>query len=266
MTLPQIVTSPHLRRHWRGALRRDEVAGLSVDNLRRLRAEGWLPPMVGAAVDPPADPPADPPEDPADPPEDPPEDTDDDDEPAGVSKAEHDAMKRRLSEADREKRALKKQLDQRRRSEDEEAGEYERLYKESQAELAKLRDDVATNELNRKITETATRLNFRNPSIAVSLVTLPDGIEPDDEREIEKAVKRLAKREGYLLKTERPQGREAGRGDDESRRREDDDDSTERDDDGRTDESKNDRKFGVERLRDYHARVERERKAAGGRT
>jgi hypothetical protein len=166
-----------------------------------------------------------------------------------VSKADLEKLQRRLAEESRLRRKAEQKLGQRERTKAEEDGEFERLYNEEKAAHEQTKTQIKERDLDRAVETAARKQNFRNPALVRSLIDLADDVEPDDERDIEKAVKALAKKEPYLVKAERPQSGSAGRGDDATAARQ-----ARRNGTGGDGDSENgDQKFGVARLRDYHA-------------
>lgn len=157
-------------------------------------------PMAGAAPDPPdPDPKPDPAPDPKPDPAPDPKPDPDPAPPAGkvqVDENELNRLKRIAAEADKAEKARK-------RKEEEEAGRHSEVVKtvEEERETEKKRADEKEAEiesLKRSITvkDVAARLKFNDPADA--LLHLPADT-PNDEKSIEKALKKVAEEKKYLV-------------------------------------------------------------------
>lgn len=140
-------------------------------------------------------------------------DNDDAREEAAHLRAELNAVKRRLADEQKGRKKAERAAAAHKRAEDEEAGEYRKLYEEKVAEYERLERSVAVEKMDRAVIAAARRLQFRNPDLAPRLVQLDDDVEPDDDPLIERALKKLAKQEPYLLRADRGQTADAGQGD-----------------------------------------------------
>ena len=163
---------------------------------------------------------------------------------------------RRLAEAERDRRKLARDAEKGKRRQQEDEGEFQKLYDGEKGRRERLETRVKADAANRKVIEIAARLGFRNAAIAVQLVDLnrDDVVDADfddeggysvevDEAAIERAVKALSKREPYLVRPEKPQG--------ELRDRPESGPVRVGSNGGRSEESP---VFGVNRLRRYHER------------
>lgn len=206
----------------------EELASTSPEELERKLSLGALPPIGGGAEDP-EEPEAETPTEPegdAEPEAEAEGDAEDEvkeetDE-HGPSRAELVALQRKLAEEAKGRRIAERKLQASARKEAEAQGEFERLYEEEKAAHEGTRRRYEEAERSRTVTAVATRLGFRNPTIASQLVSLPEDVEPEDERAVERALKALAKREPYLVAEKRPQKPSVGEGEGGRRNGQDD--------------------------------------------
>lgn len=171
---------------------------------RDLLRAGIVPPMVGAEDPPPADPPpADPP--PSDPPPAPKDDW------TPPSREEYERLQQAAAEANKAKRELERKAEAARKKAAQDAGNYEELYNGANTELERTRSVVKGSAVRGAVSDVATTLGFRNPTLAASLIEL-DGVDADldvDKLEatvpqaaravIERRLKTVAERDPYLL-------------------------------------------------------------------
>lgn len=274
MKLHHLTTSPHLQR--RGfrfrVLTVDETLACTPDELQRLRAAGVFPALAGGDDGDGDDGDGDGGDGTGDGDDDDGDgaggsdddgDDDGDDSEAAKAKAEAARQRRRANDAEKENRRLKREAEKQKREAQEADGEYKELYETEVAAHAKTREKVADKAKEATIMSVATRLNFRDPDLAVDLVKVKteDVVDDDfevDEKPIERALKDLAKKRTYLVKDERNQNGDAGEGERDERRRRDREDDERDDDLGRDGESPRPR----ERLRRYHEEQERKTRAA----
>lgn len=195
------------------------------------------------------------------------DDDDDDADKVTLTKAEHDRLKRKVSEGDKARKRFEDRIsDLEAKLEDAEHGDDE-LKKavrraeraEADAETAKARveeleGEITTEQRTRSAIEIATREGFKNPARAVKLLSSDD---LETESSAESALKRLAREEPYMVNK---------RGQRDVTRDRDDDDRND-DDDDRDGKSRNgdggDEPVGVGRMRSYYADKESGDKGEG---
>lgn len=127
-----------------------------------------------------------------------------------LSKAEAEALRRRVAESEKKARDADRKLKAKDQQKAEAAGEYEKLYNDERTKNEELEGRFKGAVLKRTIVEVAARQNFRNPQLAGTLLSIDasDVVDDDfeaDEKPIEAALKKLAKSDPYLVKPERGQ-------------------------------------------------------------
>lgn len=207
----------------------DEAHALSPEELERKLSLGALPPIGGGAEDP-EEPEAETSPEPEGADAEPEAEAEGDAEDEvkeetdehSPSRAELVALQRKLAEEAKGRRTAERKLKETARKEAEAQGEFERLYEDEKAAHETTRRRYEEAERSRTVTSVATRLGFRNPTIASQLVSLPEDVEPEDERAVERALKALAKREPYLVAEKRSQKPSVGEGEGGRRNGQDD--------------------------------------------
>lgn len=144
------------------------------------------PPTEPAATDPPAaDPPA------ADPPAaDPPAET------ITMPKAEADALRRKVAEAEKQKRQAEREAREREEARLTQQGEFEKLAARREQEAAELRAELAATKRKQRVTTIAARLHFIDPEDVIGRLT---DDEADDDVLAEAALERIAEQKPYLV-------------------------------------------------------------------
>lgn len=112
-----------------------------------------------------------------------------------MTKAEADALRREVAES---RRKAKKAEDEAKRTAEEQAkkdGEWQKLAEQKGKEAEEAAARLGRLERQRTATEVATRLKFHNPAGAHRFL----GEDPQDEQQIEAALREIADRESYLV-------------------------------------------------------------------
>jgi hypothetical protein len=168
---------------------------------------------------------------------------------AAEAKAEAKALKRRVEDAEKRARKAERDLKNRKQADREEQGEFKEMAEEEKKQRIAAEKKLRDRALETSVTAVATKLKFRNPSVAHKLVDLPDDVVDEDgevdEGRVERALKRLAKDEDYLVRGRRSQSRDDVKGDKSET-------STSRNGGKSDDESRS----GMEMLRDAYAQAE----------
>jgi len=103
------------------------------------------------------------------------------------------AERRKARAAEKKAAELQKKLDEAARKEAEAEGRWQEIAEEERKRADSLEQQIAEREKREAVTEAATRLRFKNPTIAHRLLS------DDDLSDPEGALKRLAKSEPYLI-------------------------------------------------------------------
>lgn len=103
------------------------------------------------------------------------------------------AERRKARAAEKRAEELQKKLDDAARKEAEAEGRWQEIAEEERKRAESLEAQIAEREQREAVTDAATRLRFKNPSIAHRLLTADEIGDP------EAALKRLAKQEPYLI-------------------------------------------------------------------
>ena len=129
------------------------------------------------------------------------------DETVTMSKAEADALRRRVAES--EKAARKLEAEQRKADEARKAeeGKWQELAAERERELNETRERAARIERDQLITRVASRLKFIDPSDVTGRLTAEDAA---DEQAIETSLERIAKASPHLVAKDPPAAPEIG--------------------------------------------------------
>lgn len=121
------------------------------------------------------------------------------DEPKPESKGRDSAIaaeRRKARAAEKRAEEAERKLADLARKEQEAEGRWQEIAEQERTEREKLEQQVADRDKRDAITTAATRLKFKNPTIAHRLLS---DEEITDERSAEQALQRLAKAEPYLL-------------------------------------------------------------------
>lgn len=103
------------------------------------------------------------------------------------------AERRKARAAEKRAEELQKKLDDAARKEAEAEGRWQEIAEEERKRAESLEAQIAEREQREAVTDAATRLRFKNPSIAHRLLSADEIVDP------EAALKRLAKQEPYLI-------------------------------------------------------------------
>lgn len=203
-----------------------------VDFLREVLESAWpdLTPTGPVAYAPPDDPPGDDPPGDDPPGDDPPGDDPPGDDPpdaaavarAEAAEAEAAALKRRLKDSEKARKAAEKEAATKKEGERVEAGQWEELanergeeIKEKDAEIADLKGKIKDGAFGRSVTSIASTLNYHNPAMVAGMEqvrrlrdTAVDDDGDVDDAMVERELKKLAKAEPYLVKEQKPQNPE----------------------------------------------------------
>lgn len=113
--------------------------------------------------------------------------------------AQLDQLQQAVAATNAENRRLKAAADKAAADAAAAAGNYEELYKQEQQKREELEKSVASERRGSTVQRVAERLEFKSPSIAVRLIDGLDDIDPGDEREMEKRLKKIATDHPELL-------------------------------------------------------------------
>jgi len=121
-----------------------------------------------------------------------------------VSKAELDALRRKVAEGEKAKRKAETETKQREEQRQREQGEYQKLAETKEREAAEAQNRLARLERDQRVARIATRLKFRDPQDVVDRLTTD---EAEDDSLAEEALARIAKAKPYLVdkQPDRPQ-------------------------------------------------------------
>ena len=124
-----------------------------------------------------------------------------------MPRQEADALRRKLAEAERDRRKL--EADQRKADEkrQEEEGQHQQLAEQRGRELEAEREKGARVEREARITRLAGRLNFLDPADVIGRVTADEGA---DDVSVENALSRIAQQSPHLVQKETPPRPEIG--------------------------------------------------------
>lgn len=103
------------------------------------------------------------------------------------------AERRKAKAAEKRAEELQKQLDAAARKEAEAEGRWQEIAEEERRRAEALEAQIAEREQREAVTEAASRLRFKNPSLAHRLLSGDELADPEG------ALKRLAKSEPYLI-------------------------------------------------------------------
>lgn len=118
-----------------------------------------------------------------------------------MPRQEADALRRRLSESEREKRKLadeQKKADEARKAEQ---GQFQELAEKREQELTAERAERARAEREQRITRLASKAKFVDPIDVIGRITADEGI---DDSVVETALERIAKQSPHLVAKEAP--------------------------------------------------------------
>ncbi len=121
-----------------------------------------------------------------------------------VSKAELDALRRKVAEGEKAKRKAETETKQREEQRQREQGEYQKLAETKEREAVEAQSRLARLERDQRVARIATRLKFRDPQDVVDRLT---NDEAEDDSLAEEALTRIAKAKPYLVdkQPDRPQ-------------------------------------------------------------
>lgn len=133
------------------------------------------------------------------------------------------AAERRAKAAEAKARKAERKLRLNERQRQAKQGEYKQLYEDEKQRNGELERRIREGARDRAIVEKARDAGFKNPELAVKLLgsELNEAVDEDGEVDddlVERSVKKLAKRESYLIDKKRPQGDVDTRGDRERER------------------------------------------------
>jgi hypothetical protein len=124
-----------------------------------------------------------------------------------MPRQEADALRRRLSEAEREKRKLadeQKKADEARKAEQ---GQFQEIAEKRERELTAERAERSRVEREQRITRLAAKAKFVDPADVIGRITADEGI---DDSAVETALERIAKLSPHLVAKETPARPEIG--------------------------------------------------------
>jgi hypothetical protein len=124
-----------------------------------------------------------------------------------VPKAEVDALRRQLAEANKAQRKI--EADQKKAEEDRQRqqGHWKELAEEKDRELTQEREEKARSDRERRITRIASRMKFLDPADVIHRISAEDS---QDDTLTEAALERVAKASKHLIAKEGPPKPEIG--------------------------------------------------------
>jgi hypothetical protein len=124
-----------------------------------------------------------------------------------MPKAEADALRRRVAEAEKAQRKF--EADRKKAEEDRQAeqGKWQELAEQRDRELNTERAERARVEREQRITRVAGRLKYLDPSDVIGRITADEGA---DDASVEAALQRIAETSPHLIAKERPATPEIG--------------------------------------------------------
>lgn len=118
-----------------------------------------------------------------------------------MSKAEAEALRRRVAESEKAARKLEADRKAAEETQAAEQGKWEELARQREAELTQTRDQAARVERDARVSRIAARMKFVDPSDVVGRVTADEGA---DDSSVEQALERIAKASPHLVAKETP--------------------------------------------------------------
>ena len=124
-----------------------------------------------------------------------------------MSKAEADALRRRVAESERNARKLEQDQKKAAEAQAAEQGKWQELAQQREQELAQTRAEAERTAREARITRLAGKHKFIDPSDVISRVTADEGV---DDAAVEAALERIAQASPHLVAKDAPAVPEIG--------------------------------------------------------